>query len=461
MSAPWRAIVLAAGEGTRMHSDLPKVLHPLAGRPLVLYILDALAAAGFDAPVVVVGHRAPEVRRRLGEGFRYAVQRGPAKGTAAALAAARKQAAGAEQVLAVNADVPLLTPGTLWALQRRHSEAAATVTLLTARLSQPLGQGRVLRDRYHHVKGVIEEAEASAVQLALREINVGAYCFRAAWLWEHLAQLRPRARGELYLTDLVGLAASQGQPVEGVLVGDASEAIGINDRAQLAQAEAVARDRIRRRHLEAGVTIADPATTYIDADVRIGPDTTLLPNTTIAGASQIGAGCTIGPGAYIQDSKIGDGGVIRASFVEGATLERDVQVGPFSHLRPGSYLESGVRIGSFGEVKASRLGRDTQMHHFGYVGDADIGADVNIGAGTITCNYDGVRKHKTVVEDNVLLGSATMLVAPVRVGKGASTGAGAVVTRDVAPGAVVAGVPARVLVGKRPPKRRRARPQGA
>ncbi|MBI3953774.1 MAG: bifunctional UDP-N-acetylglucosamine diphosphorylase/glucosamine-1-phosphate N-acetyltransferase GlmU [Chloroflexi bacterium] len=458
----WRAIVLAAGKGTRMRSRLPKVLHPLAGRPLLRYVLDALAAAGLGNPVVVVKHEARQIRQALGPGLTYATQAREAAGTGGATAAARSAVVGADELLVVNGDVPLIAAESFRALQAQHQEAGAAVTILTARLRGLHGLGRVLRDRYHRVKGVVEEAEASPAQRALEEVNVGAYCFRAAWLWEHLPQLAPHAKGELYLTDLVAMAAAEGQPVEGVLAADPAEGLGINDRAQLAQAEALVRDRIRRRHLLAGVTIADPATTYIDADVTIGQDTLLLPQTTIAGNSRIGSRCTIGPGAFVQDSLIGDGCAVRASFVEGATLEDAVQVGPFSHLRPGAYLERGVHIGNYGEVKASRIGRDTQMHHFGYVGDAEVGENVNIGAGTITCNYDGVRKNRTTVEDAVLLGSDTMLVAPVKVGKGAATGAGAVVTHDVEPGTVVAGVPARVLKGKRPPSRpRRGQPKGA
>lgn len=452
---PWNAIVLAAGKGTRMRSRLPKVLHLLAGRPLVCHVLDTLAAVGLDRPVIVVRPEAKGVRQRLGPECTYALQPRGAEGTAAALAAARKLAAGARHLLVVNGDTPLLTPATLRALQRRHLDERATITLLTARPSDPHGLGRVLRDRYHRVKGIIEETEATASQQALAEVNAGAYCFQAAWLWQHLPQLKPSARGELYLTDLVGLAAAEGQPVEGVQVADNAEALGINDRALLAQAEVVVRERIRLRHLRAGVTLADPATIYIDAEVSIGQDTVLLPNTTLSGATQIGSDCTIGPGATIRDSVLGDRCTVEASFLEGATLANDVQVGPFSHLRPGARLERGVKVGNYGEVKASRIGRGTQMHHFSYVGDAEIGENVNIGAGTITCNYDGVRKNKTIVEDDVLLGSDTMLVAPVRVGKGAATGAGAVVTRAVEPGHVVAGVPARVMPGKKPPKRPR------
>ena len=287
----------------------------------------------------------------------------------------------------------------------------------------------------------------------IREVNGGVYAFRSDALWPHLDALRPSAGGEVYLTDVVGLAVQAGEHVDAVPVDDPAELLGVNDRVHLAQAEAVLRQRLRTRWMLAGVTLVDPPSTFIDADVEIGQDTVVYPNTHLYGTTRTGRGCSIGPNTVIADSVVGEDCRIVASMLEGATLEAGVSVGPYSHLRPGSHVEEDVHVGNYVEVKESRLGRGTKVGHFSYIGDATVGRDVNVGAGTVTCNFDGVAKHRTVIGDEALIGSDTMLVAPVRVGERAVTGAGAVVTRDVDPEALVTGVPARQ-------RSRRNRPEG-
>jgi bifunctional UDP-N-acetylglucosamine pyrophosphorylase / glucosamine-1-phosphate N-acetyltransferase len=323
------------------------------------------------------------------------------------------------------------------------------VTFLTALIEQPSDFGRVVRDADGRVREIVEVKRASAEQIRIGEINSGVYCFERSWLWSALQTLPRNASGEYYLTDLVGIASAQGCRVATVR-GTFDETIGINNRVQLAAVEQLLRRRVLERLMYAGVTIIDPATTYIDAEVEIGPDTVILPGTMITGKTLIGSACRIGPGTSIDQSTIGGGCIVRNSVLEETTFEDGVRIGPFSHCRPGAYLARNVRLGNFGEVKNSYIGAETDMHHFSYVGDATLGEHVNIGAGTITCNYDGVRKNHTNIGNGASIGSDTMLVAPVTVGEGAMTGAGSVVNRDVPPGALVVGVPARVLRMRQP-----------
>ncbi len=326
----------------------------------------------------------------------------------------------------------------------RHLEAKADLTFLTALVDDPRGQGRVQHDDSGRVSGIIEEADADEATLAGNEVNAGVYCFRAEWLWPRLPGIQRSAAGEYYLTDLVSIGVDEGATILAVPAGDPAEALGINDRIQLAQAEAVLRDRIRRRHMLAGITIVDPATTYIDADVTIGMDTTVYPNTYLGGKSVIGEECVIGPSSQVIESTLGSRCRVDSSVIEESTLEDNIDVGPFSHLRAGAYVCSGVHIGNFAEVKNSRIGRNTKMGHFSYVGDAQVGDEVNIGAGTITCNFDGVSKHRTIIGDSAFIGSDTMLVAPVEVGAGAQTAAGSIVNHDVPPNTLAVGAPARL-----------------
>lgn len=444
MSGKWAAIVLAAGKGTRMRSRLPKVLHPVAGRPMVAHVVDAVAELRPARTVVVVGFGASAVREALGDGVEF-VEQDPPQGTghAAALAAAMLRG-GPEHLLVVNGDMPLVRAETLRRAMEAHGARGALLTLVICRRNDPSGLGRVERAEDGGVQRVIEQAEAAGQELSLSETNEGIYCLQSAWASRALASLPVRSNGERYLTDLVELAAAEGA-VETITLDSTEETMGVNDRVQLARAEGAMRNRVRERLMLAGVTLLDPASAFIEAGVEIGQDTVVHPNTTITGATRIGEGCVIGPGAVISGSRIGDGCSVVASVIDESVLEERVDIGPFSHLRPGSYIEADVHLGNYVEVKNSRIGRRTKAGHFSYIGDANLGPDVNIGAGAITCNFDGVAKHRTVIGPGAFIGCDTMLVAPVSVGEGAVTGAGAVVTRDVPPGVVVAGVPARVL----------------
>jgi len=431
-------VILAADQGTRMKSQLPKVLHPLAGRPMVKYVLDVATQLEPTSMALVVGYGAQQLRQALGDEILYVEQ----LGTGHAVLQARELLAGqAETVLVLYGDTPFITHQTLEAMLAHHTENKAAITLLTFRPGDPTGYGRILRDKTGKVVSIVEHKKATPEQREIKEVNSGILCFRDAWLWPHLERLQPK-HGEYYLTDLVELAVAEGEPVA-AQAADATEVMGLDDRVKLARAEALMRQRINEGWMLAGVTLLDPASTYIEASVEVGQDTMIYPNTHLQGVTAIGRNCRIGPNTIIRDSTVGSGCVIEASVVEGATVEDDVDVGPFARLRKGAHLARGVHVGNFGEIKNSYLGPGTKVGHFSYLGDATVGAKVNVGAGTIVCNYDGERKHHTVIEDDVFLGSDTMLIAPVKVGKGAKTGAGAVVTRDVPPGQVVYGVPAK------------------
>jgi bifunctional UDP-N-acetylglucosamine pyrophosphorylase/glucosamine-1-phosphate N-acetyltransferase len=440
-------VILAAGLGKRMRSRTPKALHPVAGRPMALHVLaavrDAFAAEAQPRYIAVVGHFADKVKAALGGEVQFAHQ-AEQLGTGHALAQAEPLTEGTEHVLVLNADIPLISAGTIAALTAAHIERRADLTFLTARVDRASGQGRVRRDAEGRVVGIVEEADADDATRAETEVNVGVYCFRGEWLWPRLSRIEKSAGGEYYLTDLIGMAMSDGSSVFTLPVDDPAEALGINDRRQIAHAEALLRERIGQRHMLQGVTLIDPATIYIDSGVVIGIDTTVCPNTSLLGDTHVGEECVIGPDSRIVDSRLGSRCQVASSVVEGSTLEDDVDVGPFSHLRPGSYICQDAHIGNFAEVKNARLGRNTRMGHFSYIGDALVGDDVNIGAGTITCNYDGVRKNQTIIGDGAFIGSDTMLIAPVEVGRGATTGAGSVVNHDVPPDGLAVGAPARI-----------------
>ena len=327
-----------------------------------------------------------------------------------------------------------------------HLEGGAPLTFLTARAPDATGFGRVARDEDGAVKAIVEAAELPEGEGEADEVNAGVYCFNAAWLWAHAGEIEPSAGGERYITSLAAMAAGEGSPPVTVECADPSEAIGVDTRSRLAEAEAALRDRIREHWMAEGVTLADPATIYIDADAAIGRDTVIHANTYVLGKSEISEDCEIGPGSIVSGSHIGDGCAVVASVIEqGSRLEAGVRVGPYSHVRGGSEIGRGVHLGNFVEVNRSVLGQGTRSHHFSYIGDGLFGADVNVGAGTITCNFDGVEKHPTVVEDGAFIGSDSMLVAPVHVGAGAKTGAGTVVTNDVPAESLTVGVPGRVV----------------
>jgi bifunctional UDP-N-acetylglucosamine pyrophosphorylase/glucosamine-1-phosphate N-acetyltransferase len=436
-------VILAAGQGTRMKSDLPKVLHPLGGKPLVLYSVETAVTVSGKAPVLVVGHGADDVRNVVGDTARFAVQE-EQLGTGHAVEQARSMLVEqGEHVIVIYADMPLLKTETLTTLYEAQKENSGPISLLTFETDQPRGFGRILRGYQGNVQAIVEEAQCTPEQLEIREVNTGIYCFDADWLWDHLDQIPLSPKGEYYLTDLVCIAVDEGAEVKALPADDPDEMLGINTRVHLAEAEAALRRRINTEWMLNGVTIIDPASTYIQPSVKIGRDTVIWPNTILVGQTTIGEASRIGPNSYIEGCTIGNRCKVLAAVLEFAVLEDDAQIGPFGHLRKGAYLEEGVRMGNFGEIKNSRLRKGVKMGHFSYVGDGDIGEGTNIGAGTITCNYDGKQKHKTVIGKGVFIGSDTMLVAPVTLGDGASTGAGSVVTRDVPPDTLVYGVPAR------------------
>jgi bifunctional UDP-N-acetylglucosamine pyrophosphorylase/glucosamine-1-phosphate N-acetyltransferase len=439
------SVILAAGQGTRLKSRLPKVLHRLAGQPLVHYALEAARAVTEEPPVLVVGHGAEAVRAALGDQVRYVTQ-AEQLGTGHAVQQAEAVLkAQSDYVLVTYGDMPLLRGETLRALAETQLQNAGPLTLLTIVSPRLRDFGRVLRDESGSVRGIVENAQATPEQKRLAEVNVGAYCFRAGWLWATLPKLPLSPKGEYYLTDVVGLAVAEGGHVATMALEDEAEVLGVNTRAQLADAEAALRRRVNERWMDFGVTFVDPATAYVEPTVQLGRDTIILPNTHLQGSSIVGEECVIGPNTIIRDTTMGNSCHVECSVLEGAILADEVTLGPFVHLRPGARLENGVRLGNFGEVKNSTLGPGTHMGHFSYVGDSTIGKHVNIGAGTITCNYDGAKKHRTVIGDNAFIGSDTLLVAPVTIGENARTGAGAVVTKNVPPNSLAVGVPARVI----------------
>ncbi len=439
------SVLLAAGQGTRMKTLLPKVLHPVCGKPMLAYALEAACSVSTEQPVVIVGKDAQALNEYLGDSARCIVQ-DPPLGTGHAVQQAETSLRGkTDLVLVTYSDMPLLTHETLLKLVETQKKNPGPMTMLTVIAADPRGFGRVIRSPQGNVQAVIEEAAATPEQLSIRELNAGAYCFSSDWLWDALRRIPLSKKGEYYLTDTVGLAANSGLPVQALVIADLTEIIGINTRLHLAEAEAAMRMRINRMHMLAGVTIIDPAVTYIEPGVTIGQDTVIWPNTYLRGKTSIGESCTIGPNTIVEDTTIGNDCQILAAVMEKAVVDDEVSVGPFAHLRKGAHLCKGVHMGNFGEVKDSTLGPGTKMGHFSYIGNATIGRQVNIGAGTITCNYDGVHKNPTEIGEGAFIGSDTMLVAPVKVGAHAKTGAGAVVTKDVEADTLVVGVPARPI----------------
>ena len=431
-----------------MKSRTPKVLLRICGREMLSLVVDVVMDASF-APVVVVPPDSGAFRDALGDRVRYVEQAQPL-GSGHAVLQTAQLLRGVDDVAVLHADVPLIRPETLTRMMEHHVQRGACITMLTSRSMPSDGLGRVLRDPAGAVAAVVEEQDADDAVRAITEVNAGIYCFRTSWLWESLKGLVPSASGEFYLTSLVSLAVKQGQPVETIESLDPHETAGVNTRVQLAQVDGALRQRIREKWMLQGVSMQDPLTVYIDATVELGSDTVVLANTHLTGNTRIGSDCEIGPNSMISDSTLGDRCRVVASMVNGAKLAEGVHVGPFSHVRPGSCLEDGVFIGSFAEVKMSRLGPGTKSHHFSYVGDADLGANVNVGAGTVTCNYDGKTKHRTIVGDDAFIGSGSMLIAPVTIGARSTTGAGSVVTKDVPPDSLVVGSPARVRSKKKP-----------
>ncbi len=440
------AVLLAAGQGTRMKSDLPKVLHPLCGRPMLWHVLNALKDVGTEKPVVVVGHGAEEVTKYLGDSAQTVLQE-PQLGTGhAAMQAEPLLKGNTDYVIVTYADMPLLRGETFKQLLETQRLNTGPLSLLTVTADDPRGFGRIVRNPDGTVSAIVEEYVATPEQQQIKELNVGAYCFKADWFWDALHRIEKNPKkGEYYLTDIVEIAVKDNLPVQAVVHDDFIETIGINTRVHLSEAEAAMRMRINRGHMLNGVSMMNPESTYIEIGVKIGKDTIIMPNTYIHGDTTIGERNVIGPNSIIRDTTIGNDCKILASVMEGAILEDDVDMGPFARLRKGAHLKSHVHMGNFGEVKDSTLNEGVKMGHFSYIGNANVGAHTNIGAGTITANYDGEKKHPTVIGEDVFIGSDTMLVAPVKLGDGARTGAGAVVTKDVPEDTLVVGAPARAI----------------
>ena len=438
------ALILAAGLGTRMRSRTCKVLHPVAGKPLLSHVLATVAEAG-ARPVVVLSKESEPARAVVPQSAVVAMQ-DPPNGTGDAVRVALDAVPDREgRCWIVYGDTALVRVETLQRLMRLLDERDAVLALLTGMVGTDNAYGRIVRNVKGDVDRIVEVRLASEKERALPESNFGAYAADLGWLRTAIPRLQKNETGEIFLTDLVALAREDKRTVAAHCAEDANEGLGVNTRADLAAVDGLLRQRIRERHMTAGVTFLDPASSSVDADVEIAADVTIERGCLLEGASRVATGSRIGPYAILRDSVVGERCRVEASVLEGATLESDVRIGPFSHLRPGAYLEQGVEMGNFGEVKASRLGAGTKMHHFSYVGDATVGKRVNIGAGTITLNYDGARKHATEIGDDSFIGSDSLLRAPVRVGKDAATGAGAVVTKDVPDGMLAVGMPARAI----------------
>ncbi|MBU6311259.1 MAG: bifunctional UDP-N-acetylglucosamine diphosphorylase/glucosamine-1-phosphate N-acetyltransferase GlmU [Actinomycetales bacterium] len=440
-------IVLAAGEGKRMKSATPKVLHRIAGRSLVGHVLEAAAAIEPAHLMVVVGHGRDEVVAHLDEIAPWAdtVVQAEQHGTghAVRLAVEALAAAGAlgdGPIIVLSGDTPLLTGGTVTELLARHRDDGAAATLLSATVMEPDGYGRVVRDRDGWVDRIVEHRDADEATRAIDEINAGMYAFDPADLLPALGRLTTaNDQGEEYLTDVIGLMREAGRPVAALRVPDSDEILGVNDRVQLAEAAALMRDRINRRWMLDGVSMLDPASTWIDVDVDLAPDVTLLPQTSLLGPTSVASGARIGPGTTLSACEVGSDADVRHTWADLAVIGPGASIGPYSYLRPGTRIGAGAKVGAYVEMKNSSLGDGAKVPHLSYVGDAEIGEGTNIGAATVFVNYDGVEKHSTVVGRYVRIGSDTMLIAPLTVGDGAYTAAGSVVTDDVPPGAMAVG----------------------
>lgn len=432
------AIILAAGQGTRMKSKLYKVLHPVCGKPMVEHVIDQVRSLDIKDAVTIVGHGAENVKSRLGGKCEYALQE-EQLGTAHAVLQSKHILGGKEGLtLVVCGDTPLVTAQTIEALFLHHEKSKAKATVLTASTANPAGYGRIVRSEEGFVEKIVEHKDASEEELQIGEINTGTYCFDNQALFEAIENVsNDNAQGEYYLPDVIEILKKQGEIVSAYITDNFEETMGVNDRVALAEAERLMRKRINEHHMRNGVTIIDPAGTYIDADAVIGQDTVIYPGTVISGKTAIGPDCVIGPNSEISNSSIGSATVIRQSAVFDSSVGSTVAIGPFAHIRPQSDIHDEVKIGNFVEIKKAVFGKGSKASHLSYIGDAEVGSDVNLGCGSITVNYDGKNKHLTKIEDGVFIGCNSNLVAPVTVGKGAYVAAGSTVTEDV-PGEALA-----------------------
>lgn len=437
---PLAAVILAAGKGTRMRCKTPKVIQPVAGRPMILSALELATTLHASPIILVLGQHAEEIRKKLPANGWQAVEQTEPLGTGHALRQTEeilKDFPG--DILVLHADVPLLRAETLQRLVQTHQDAGAVATLLTAVMEHPGRLGRVIREPDGHVVKIVEALDATEAERAIQEINTGTYCFQANFVFPAIHHLTSNnVKGEYYLTDVIGAACRAGAPVQAVQADDRREAIGVDSKADLATAEAIIRQQVLERLMANGVTIIDPQSTYVHAEVQVGCDTVLHPNTHLLGQTVIGEDCEIWPNTVIRDSRLEDGVTIFPSCViTGSTIAEGAHVGPFAHLRPESALGKRVRLGNFVEVKKSSLGDDSKASHLSYIGDVVMGKDVNVGAGFIACNYDGEGKHETIIEDEVFIGSDSQIIAPLRIGRGAYIATGTTVRKEVPPHALV------------------------
>jgi bifunctional UDP-N-acetylglucosamine pyrophosphorylase/glucosamine-1-phosphate N-acetyltransferase len=426
------AVILAAGQGTRMKSKLYKVLHPVCGKPMVQHVIDNVSKLQVDEIITVVGHGAEKVKSELGEQTLYVLQE-QQLGTAHAVLQAAQYLEGKEgTTIVVCGDTPLITSETFEKLLKHHLETKAKATILTAEADDPTGYGRVIRNEEGLVEKIVEHKDATESERLVTEINTGTYCFDNASLFEALKHVNnDNAQGEYYLPDVIEILKEKGEIISAFQTDSFEETLGVNDRIALSQAELIMKRRINQKHMKNGVTIVDPDNTYISADAEIGQDTVIYPGTVIIGKTVIGEECEIGPNSEIKDCQIGHNTNIRHSVVHDSQIGNQVNIGPFAHIRPASVIDDGVKIGNFVEVKKSKIGKESKASHLSYIGDAEVGNGVNLGCGSITVNYDGKNKYLTKIEDGAFIGCNSNLIAPVTIGEGAYVAAGSTITDDV------------------------------
>lgn len=426
------AVILAAGQGTRMKSKLYKVLHSVCGKPMVQHVVDQIEKLNIQEIVTIIGHGAEKVQSQLGDKSKYAFQE-KQLGTAHAVKQAKQALFGKEGVtIVVCGDTPLIKAETIDALFKHHQEMSAKATVLTTVFENPTGYGRIIRNEKGLVEKIVEHKDATKEERAVKEINTGTYCFDNKALFESLEQVsNNNVQGEYYLPDVIEILKNKGEVVTAFITEDAEETLGVNDRVALAEAERIMQKRININHMKNGVSIIDPSNTYIEADVEIGQDTVIYPGTVLKGETVIGEDCHIGPNTEIENCQVGNGTVIRQSVTEKSLIGSHVNIGPYAHIRPDSNIHDDVKIGNFVEIKKANFGKGSKASHLSYIGDAEIGSNVNIGCGSITVNYDGKNKFKTEIEDDVFVGCNSNLVAPVTIGKGSYIAAGSTITENV------------------------------
>ena len=423
-------VIMAAGKGTRMKSKLPKVLHKIAGKPMIEHVLDAVRQVGSERPLVILGHGREVIEKQVADRCQI-VEQSEQLGTGHAVMQAVPFLDEKDDVIVLSSDQPLLTAATLLELIKLHRDHKAAATVLTAELMQPFGYGRIIK-KEQELDHIVEEKDATAEERKIQEINTGTYCFKVAELKMALRQITPQnAQGEYYLTDVFNIFLAKGAKVLIHCTPDSNESLGINSRSQLAEAEKICHERIRQYWMDNGVTIIDPISTFIDAEVELAPDVILEPFTILKGQTKISSDALIGPQVLMESCLCGEGCEISFTVAREALIAEGCKIGPFAYLRPGTCLEANVKVGDFVEIKKSQIGVGSKIPHLSYIGDALIGKSVNIGAGTITCNYDGTTKSTTTIGDHAFIGSNTNLVAPVEIGEGAVTGAGSTITKDV------------------------------